>query len=49
MAEGWARHLKKELLAPYSAEVEPKGMYPRAVKAMAEVGIDSLSERRIQL
>ena len=40
LAEGWARHLKRELLAPYSAGVEPKGMDPRAIKAMAEVGID---------
>ena len=40
MAEGWARHLKGDLIEPYSAGTEPKGVDPRAVKAMAEVGID---------
>ena len=40
MAEGWARHLKGDLLAPFSAGVRPKGMDPRAVKVMAEAGID---------
>jgi arsenate reductase len=40
MAEGWARHLKGELIEPQSAGVDPHGMDPRAVAAMAEVGID---------
>lgn len=40
MAEGWARQLKKESLDAYSAGVAPHGVDPRAVKAMAEVGID---------
>lgn len=45
MAEGWARHLKKDRLESYSAGVEPKGIDPRAVKAMAEVGIDISAQR----
>ena len=40
MAETWTRHLKENALEPYSAGVEPKGVDPWAVKAMAEVGID---------
>jgi len=40
MAEGWARYLKGDLMEAYSAGMEPKGVDPRAVKAMAEVGID---------
>ena len=40
MAEAWTRSLKKELLVPYSAGIQPKGVDPRAVKAMNEAGID---------
>ena len=40
MAEAWALYLRKDQLKAYSAGVEPKGIDPRAVKAMAEVGID---------
>src|SRR5688500_9349452 len=40
MAEGWARALRGDLIDAYSAGVEPHGMNPRAVKAMAEVGVD---------
>ena len=40
MAEAWVRHLKNDELAPYSAGVKPKGVDPRAVKAMTEAGID---------
>ncbi len=40
MAEGFARHLKGDLIESYSAGTAPKGVDPRAVKAMAEVGID---------
>jgi len=40
MAEGWARHLKGDVIEAYSAGIEPKGVDPRAVKAMAEAGID---------
>ena len=40
MAEAWTRRLKGDLIEPYSAGVAPHAVDPRAVKAMAEVGID---------
>lgn len=40
MAEGWARHLKADRLNAWSAGVEPHGLNPLAVRAMAEVGVD---------
>ena len=40
MAEGWARHLKSPFLDAYSAGTNPHGMNERAVKVMAEVGVD---------
>ena len=45
MAEGWARHLKTQELEAFSAGTNPKELDPRAVKAMAEVGIDIASYR----
>jgi arsenate reductase len=40
MAEGWARHVKRDNLEPYSAGIEKHGMNPHAVKVMAEAGVD---------
>ncbi len=40
MAEGWARHLKSEIIDPYSAGIETFGLNLRAVEVMAEVGVD---------
>ncbi len=40
MAEGWARHLKGDAIEPYSAGVEVHGLDPRAVRVMAEAGVD---------
>ena len=40
MAEGWARHLKSDLLEAYSAGIETHGLNPNAVKVMSESGID---------
>ncbi len=40
MAEGWARHLKGDVLDAYSAGIETHGLNPNAVKVMAEVGVD---------
>jgi arsenate reductase len=40
MAEGWTRHLKGNILEPHSAGVEPHAVDPRAVRAMAEAGVD---------
>lgn len=40
MAEGWTRHLKGDLINPFSAGIEAHGMNPYAVKVMAEAGVD---------
>jgi len=40
MAEAWTRHLKGDQFEVYSAGVAPKAIDPRAIKAMAEVGLD---------
>jgi arsenate reductase len=40
MAEGWARHLKGDVLEPYSAGIEKHGMNPHATSVMAEAGVD---------
>ena len=40
MAEGLTRHLKSDRIEPYSAGVDPGAMNLRAVKSMAEIGID---------
>lgn len=40
MAEGWARHLKKNEIEPYSAGIQPQSLNPNAVKVMAEAGVD---------
>jgi len=40
MAEGFTRHFKGDQIEAHSAGVAPKGIDPRAVRAMAEVGID---------
>lgn len=40
MAEGWARHLRGDVIEAQSAGVEKHGLNPRAVKVMAEAGAD---------
>ena len=40
MAEGWTRHLKSDVIEPYSAGVETHGLNQNAVKVMAESGVD---------
>jgi len=40
MAEGWTRHLKGDVIEPYSAGIEKHGLNSLAVKAMAEAGVD---------
>ena len=45
MAEGWARELKGDLIEAFSAGTEPKGLDPRAVAAMREVGVDISGQR----
>jgi arsenate reductase len=45
MAEGWARHLKGDVIEPYSAGVETHGLNPNAVRVMAEAGVDISGHR----
>ncbi len=45
MAEGWARHLKAEAIEAFSAGIETHGLNPRAVKVMAEAGVDISGHR----
>jgi arsenate reductase len=45
MAEGWARHLKGDAIEAYSAGIEMHGMNPRAVRVMAEAGVDISGHR----
>ncbi len=40
MAEGWAKHLKGDVIEPYSAGIETHGLNSNTVKVMAEVGVD---------
>ena len=40
MAQGWARHLKADVIEPYSAGIEKHGLNPHAVQVMAEAGVD---------
>ena len=45
MAEGWARNLKNKTIEAYSAGIAPHGLDPRAVKVMAEEGVDISGQR----
>ena len=45
MAEGWARHLKADRLEAHSAGIEARGLDPRAVRVMAEAGVDISGQR----
>ena len=40
IAEGWARHLKGNIIDAYSAGIRPIGVSSRAIKVMAEAGVD---------
>ena len=40
MAEGWANHLGSEWLEARSAGIEAHGKNPRAIRVMAEAGVD---------
>ena len=40
MAEGWANHLKGDVLEAHSAGVEPHGMNACAIAVMKEAGVD---------
>ena len=45
MAEGWAHHLKADVVEPFSAGIETHGLNPRAVRVMAEAGVDISGQR----
>jgi arsenate reductase len=45
MAEGWARHLHSDRLEVRSAGTAPAGVDPRAVRVMAEAGVDLAGHR----
>ncbi len=45
MAEGWARALKGSQIEAFSAGIEARGLDPRAVKVMAEAGVDISGHR----
>ena len=49
MAEGWARHLKGDEIQAFSAGVESRGLDQRAVKVMAEAGVDISDQRSKEL
>ncbi len=40
MAEGFFRHYGNDKLEVFSAGIEPKGLNPKAVQVMEEIGID---------
>ncbi len=40
MAEGWANHLKSDVIEAYSAGIRPIGVSAKAIKVMAEAGVD---------
>jgi arsenate reductase len=45
MAEGWTRRLKGDAIEAHSAGVAPRELDARAVKVMAEAGVDISSHR----
>ncbi|MGD9161604.1 MAG: arsenate reductase ArsC [Desulfobacteraceae bacterium] len=45
MAEAWTNYLGKNDFQAYSAGIAPKGIDPRAVKVMAEAGVDISSQK----
>lgn len=45
IAEGWARHLKSDVIEAYSAGVWPAAVSSRAIKVMAEAGVDISSHK----
>ncbi len=40
IAEGWAGHLKSDVIEAYSAGIRPIGVNSRTIKVMAEAGVD---------
>ena len=44
MAEGWARHLKSDVIEAWSGGIWPAGVSSRAMQVMAEAGVDISSQ-----
>jgi arsenate reductase len=40
IAEGWANHLKGDVIEAYSAGIHPIGVNSRTIKVMTEAGVD---------
>ncbi len=40
IAEGWANHLKHDIIEAYSAGIRPIGVNPKTIEVMAEAGVD---------
>jgi arsenate reductase (thioredoxin) len=49
MAEGWARRLKGAVIEPYSAGIRTHELNAKAVKVMAEAGVDIARHRSKQV
>lgn len=49
MAEGWTRYLKGDCIDAYSAGIRPIGVSSRAIKVMAEAGVDISSHSSKQV
>jgi arsenate reductase len=45
IAEGWAKHLKSDVMDVYSAGIAPGTLNQMAVKVMAEAGIDISAQK----
>ncbi len=45
MAEGWTRHLHSDRIDACSAGIETHGLNPKAVRVMAEAGVDISGHR----
>jgi arsenate reductase len=45
IAEGWAKHLKGDIMDVYSAGIAPRNLNQMAVKVMAETGVDISAQR----
>ncbi len=45
MAEGWAKARRGDVIDAYSAGIETHGLNPRAVRVMAEAGVDISGHR----
>jgi arsenate reductase len=45
IAEGWAKHLKGDIMDVYSAGIAPRTLNQMAVKVMAEAGVDISAQR----